>query len=123
MEGGERMKVLWLSRHTMTDAQLNELRQVYGNDLEVKQVSMTVSNAAMVVEAGADCDVLAVVLPPNLLADLVNPRVNTKPVIRALSNRVPTGKKTSNGEDEFTFVHAGWEQIEKVEIISHPLLG
>lgn len=31
------MRVLWFSRHTMTHDQLDDLRRIYGEDLEVKQ--------------------------------------------------------------------------------------
>lgn len=75
------------------------------------------------VEAGKDCDVLAVVLPPSMLADLTNPRNNRKPVIRAVAKRVPTGKKvidpaTQQEEDEFMFQHEFWEKVEKIEVVT-----
>lgn len=117
------MKVLWFSRHTMTEEQEADLRTAYGSDLEVKQVSTTATSVQDVIQAGADCDVLAVVLPIGLIGELTNPRVNSKPVLQARSNRVKTGNKTSTGEDEFMFVHAGWQVVEKVEVITRPLLG
>ena len=119
-------KVLWLSRHAMTDDQLADLRRIYGADVEIQQYADSVKNASEVVEIASDCDVLAVVLPPNILADLVNPRVNQKPVVRAIANRVPTGGTVinpANGkeETEFRFEHAGWERIVKVEIVTERL--
>ena len=118
-------RVLWVSRHTMTQAQEADLRRIYG-EIEVKQFADSVESAKQVTELGADCDVLAVVLPPAFLADLTNPRVNQKPVIRAIANRVATGKtvlNTAKGKDEseMKFEHAGWERVIKVEIITEKL--
>ena len=118
-------KVLWLSRHTMTTEQVEDLKRIYG-DITVKHCDMTVKSWKDVTEAGADCDVLAVVLPPAILADLTNPRNNTKPVIRAKANRVPTGRTivnpaTGKQETEYSFQHAGWEQVIKIEVVTKAL--
>lgn len=103
------MRILWVSRHTMTQAQEADLRRIYG-EVEVKQFADSVTSAKQVVELGSDCDVLAVVLPPAFLADLTNPRVNQKPVIRAIANRVATGRTVTNPatgteEPEMKFEH------------------
>lgn len=118
-------KILWLSRHTMTEAQIADLNRIYG-EIEVKTFDQSVSGWKDVVEAGADCDVLAVVLPPAILADLTNPRNNIKPVIRAKANRVPTGNTivnpaTGKEETEYRFEHAGWEKVIKIEVVVEAL--
>ncbi len=118
-------KILWLSRHKMTEAQIADLNRIYGK-IEIKNFNQSVNSWKDVVEAGADCDVLAVVLPPAILADLVNPRNNTKPVIRAKANRVPTGATvinpaTGDEEIEYRFEHAGWKQVERIEIVEKEL--
>ena len=120
-----KMRILWLSRHNMTNEQIADLKRIYG-DVEIKHYTDTVSSWKDVVEIGEDCDVLAVVLPPAILADLVNPRNNNKPVIRAIANRVETGNTvinpaTGKEEKEYMFVHAGWEKIVKIEIITERL--
>ena len=120
------MRVLWFSRHTMTQDQLDDLRRIYGEDIEVKQVSSTAVNYKDILTVGDDCDILAVVLPPAILADLTNPRNNRKPVMRAIANRVPTGNKITNPatgklEDEFKFEHAGWERVIKIEVVTERL--
>ena len=66
-------KILWLSRHPLTDAQFTDLKRIYG-DIEIVKCDITVNGWRDVVEAGKECDILAVVLPPAILADLVNPR-------------------------------------------------
>ena len=119
------VKVLWVSRHTMTQAQEADLRRIYG-EIEVKQFADSVESAKQVTEQGTDCDVLAVVLPPAFLADLTNPRVNQKPVIRAIANRVATGRTVVNPatgaeEPEMKFEHSGWERVVKVEIVTEKL--
>ena len=118
-------KILWLSRHTMTQEQIADLKRIYG-EIEVKTFDQFVSGWKDVVEAGAECDVLAVVLPPAILADLTNPRNNTKPVIRAKANRVPTGNTivnpaTGKEETEYRFEHAGWEKVVKIEVVVEAL--
>ena len=119
------MKILWLSRHNMTEDQVADLKRIYG-DIEIKHHTDTVNSWKDVVEVGSDCDVLAVVLPPAILADLANPRNNTKPVIRAIANRVETGNTivnpaTGKEEKEFKFVHAGWERVIKIEVVTERL--
>lgn len=118
-------KILWLSRHCMTTEQLCDLLRIYGK-IEIIRYDKTVASWQEVVEAGKDCDILAVVLPPTILADLTNPQNNTKPVIRAKSNRVETGKSTLNPatgkhEKEYKFEHAGWERVVKIEIVVEEL--
>ena len=119
------MKVLWVSRHELSVAQMEDLRRIYG-EVEIKKYDQTVKGWKDVVEAGEDCEVLAVVLPPALLADLVNPRNNSKPVIRSRMTRVPTGKTvlnpaTGKEEQEVMFVHEAWEQILKIDIVTKDL--
>lgn len=120
------MKILWLSRHNMTQEQITDLKRIYGDDVEIKHHTDTVNSWKDVVEVGSDCDVLAVVLPPAILSDLVNPRNNNKPVIRAIANRIETGNMiinpaTGKEEKEFKFVHAGWERVIKIEVITERL--
>ena len=120
------MKILWFSRHSLTEDQLADLHRIYGEEVEVNHVNTTASSWKDITDAGAGCDVLAVVLPPALLADLTNPRNNTKPVIRAIANRVPTGNKvvnpaTGKEEDEYRFEHAGWERVIKIEVVTERL--
>lgn len=118
-------KILWLSRHKMTAEQESDLRRIYG-DIEVKQHQEIVTGWEEVIEIGKECDVLAVVLPPAIITDLTNPRNNTKPVIRAIANRVETGKTiinpaTNKEEKEFKFEHAGWEKVIRIEVVTERL--
>lgn len=118
--------VLWYSRHNMTMDQEADLKRIFGSDVTVHHVVGNASSWKDVAEAGKEDDVLAVVLPPALLADLTNPRNNVKPVIRAIANRVATGNRvinpaTGREEDEYKFVHAGWEKVIKIEVVTERL--
>ena len=121
-------KVLWLSRHIMSAEQVADLKRIYGKAIVENRADMTVSSWRDVVDAGADCDILAAGLPPAILADLTNPRNNSKPVIRAKANRVATGKTivnpaTGKEEAEYCFQHAGLEHVIKGELVSNQLLA
>lgn len=112
------IRVLWLSRHALTREQLEALKRIYGDDVIIKHVTESVTDWAEVVRYGDDCDVLGVVLPQKLLMDLVNPRNNSKPVIRANSTFIPTGKKVVNKatgqlEDERKFTFLGWKLVKR----------
>lgn len=118
--------VLWYSRHNMTEDQMKDLQRIYGSEVSIHHVVGNASSWKDVAEAGKDDDVLAVVLPPALLADLTNSRNNVKPVIRAIANRVATGNRvinpaTGKEEDEYKFIHAGWERVIKIEVITERL--
>lgn len=121
----KKTKVLWLSRHEMTKAQIEDLERIYGR-VEIKRFDKSVRDWRDVVAAGQDCDILAVVLPPAILGDLTNPRNNTKPVIRSKANRIDTGKKvfnpaTGKEETEYAFEHAGWERVLKLQVLVEAL--
>lgn len=117
-------RVLWLSRHVMTEDQVIGLKRIYG-DVEINHISSQVTTAQEVVELGKECDVLAVVLPMPILADLVNPHNNSKPVIRAKSKRVAIGKElnlaNNQMEQKYMFQHDGWEKVIKVEVVTELL--
>lgn len=117
-------KILWLSRHVMTDDQLADLNRIYGK-VEINHISSQVTTAQEVVELGQECDVLAVVLPMPILSDLVNPRINSKPVLRARSKRVAIGEELNPAnnqmEQKYMFQHAGWEKVMKIEVVTELL--
>lgn len=114
------MKVLWLSRNELTEDQLKDLQRVYPG-LEVKHYSQSVSNWKEVIKVGSDCDVLAVALPIAMLAELVKPENNTKPVIRSIGSFIPTGDKFTNPvtgkvEEKLAYAHVAWEMIENIVV-------
>lgn len=117
------MKILWLSRHELNERQLEDLERIFG-EIEIKNISMVVKSAEDVIEAGKDCDILAVVLPPQIITEFI--KKTDKPVIRALNDRVPTGRKivnprNGNEEDEYVFQHGGWERIIRIKVVTEKL--
>ena len=78
---------------------------------------------ALLTEQGRKCleqaDAVAAVLPPELLAKLLTLAGN-KPVLRAVSERRATGciRTLPDGrrEQEFAYVHAGWEQLLRMDV-------
>jgi len=117
-------KFAWISRHTMTEDQLADLRRIYGEEIEVEQVNGTFNRAADLSDVISRNDVIGVVLPINLISDVLR-LASGKPVIRAINRRIPTGRTIIGAsgapEQEFIFQHGGWERIEKVEVVTHLL--
>lgn len=114
-------KILWFSNDDLTTEQLDDLTRIYG-PVTISHFSGTVSAQEIVELADTvKADILAVLVPTTVLVELTNDAINKRPVIRATSKRVSTGKKKFNpttgiNEDEYYFKHAGWEQV-KVKII------
>lgn len=117
-------KVLWVSRHQMSEAQFASLERVMGAPVELVPWRDTVEEAAHLAPALAEVDAAAVVLPVELLAQFL-PLAGGKPVLVAVSGRKPTGRlvPTPGGrlEPEFVFVHRGWRQILRLELELQPL--
>ena len=117
-------KVLWVSRHQMSEAQFASLEQVMGGPVELVPWRDTVEEAAHLAPALAEVDAAAVVLPVELLAQFL-PLAGEKPVLMAVSGRKSTGRlvPTPDGqlEPEFAFVHLGWRQIIRLELEFLPL--
>lgn len=111
--------VLWISRHEMTTAQLADLERVMGGPVRLLSWRDTVYTLTPLAPMLSACDAVAAVLPPELLRDLLH-MAGRKPVLRAVSERRPTGRTVilpdGRQEPEFAFVHQGWEQILRLEI-------
>lgn len=106
-------KVLRITRHPASEDQLKELQRIFGADVEIVEVSETVSGAARVAELVKEneASVLEAVLPLPILAEVINPRTGvTIPVIRAVMNR----ELKEDGTATFTFSH--YEKVLKIEV-------
>jgi len=112
-------KVLWISRHEMTPLQKSDLDRVMGDRVELISLQNTIHNVDEVRSSLPIVDAVAVVLPPDMLQQLLA-IVGDKPVLRAVSNRKPTGRmltlQDGRQEPEFAFVHVYWEQVLSVDI-------
>ncbi len=117
-------KVLWISRHTMTDQQLADLETIMGGPVRLVPWQTTVDDPKELLPELEACDAVAAVLPPLQLSQLLK-LAGSRPLLRAVMDRVPTGRTvvTASGteEPEYASVYLGWEQILKVEIVTRRL--
>lgn len=111
--------VLWISRHNMTPEQLDDLVRIMGGPVCLHQWRDTVTDIAALASAVREADVVAAVLPPELLAELLR-LAEGKPIFFAVSRRVPTGRMVDSPsgrpEPEFAFAHRCWRQLLRLEI-------
>ena len=117
-------KILWISRHSMSTGQLADLGRVMGGTVSLIPWQKTLEDPKELLPELEACDAVAAVLPPELLAKLLK-LAQGKPVLRSVSQRLPTGRTVLSPaglpEPEFSFVHLGWEQVLRVEIVTKKL--
>lgn len=104
----EKKKILWLSRHEFTKEQFEALVKIYG-EVDITPLNKTISDVEELKPYINEVDILAVVLPVELVADLM--KITNKPVIFAVNDRIldETGEKV-------IFQFKCWKQYKKVEI-------
>lgn len=112
-------QVLWISRHRMTDPQRSDLERILGGPFLLDQWDATVKDIEELRPAVERADLVAAVLPLELLSKLL-PMSGSRPVIQSVSQRVPTGgvRYLENGdtEREYAFVHSCWQRLLRVDI-------
>jgi len=108
------MKILWFSRHEMTDSQKNDLDQIFKAKVEVNQVNKTIKHAGELKEEIEACDVACVVMPLNLQQQMLK-TLGNKPMLISKNHRI------QKEDGSFEFVHGGWEKIKKIEIVKEVL--
>ena len=103
----------------MTPEQLADLRRIAGEEIALTVWPDTVQDVQSLLPALAECDMAAAVLPPVKLGELL-PLLGEKPLLHAVSKRVPTGRTLTlpdgRREAEFAFVHERWERILRMEL-------
>lgn len=119
-------RVLWISRHQMTPFQRQDLETALGDRVELLLWTDTVGTVEELRPALDRADAVAAVLPVSLLARLWA-LCGEKPLLQAVSRREATGvlRTLPDGrqEEEFRFVHAGWQQICRLELETKMLSG
>ena len=109
-------KVLWVSRHEMTDAQFADLERGMGDRVELICQKDTIRNAKELLPQIQLADAVAVVLPLHLLAEVLS-LAGGKPVLQAVAERVLADTlEDGRKEKGVRFIHKHWEQVLKVEI-------
>lgn len=117
-------KVLWISRHTLTDGQLEDLERALRGPVRVLSWTGTVKDVGDLRPLVGQSDAVAAVLPMEKLAQILS-IAGERPVLQAKGDRVPTGRWAVSAEGtperEFAFVHRGWQQILDIQIRTRPL--
>lgn len=114
----EGTRILWFSRHDLTDEQRADLYRIYGeggnNLIQIEQHSATIQRPLEIPNL-MDYDVWAIVAPIGLQQQFKQ-LAGDRPVIICEFERIllPDG-----GKVEFKF--AGWFEIEKIEVIKRRL--
>ena len=103
-------KVLWFSRHLMTEEQRAAL-----GDVEIVQIDRTISSAYEVQEEIEQCDIIAIVAPVHIQQQFLK-LAGSKPVIMALNDRVLV-QQEDGSEFKAEFVFVKWERLVRIEVI------
>lgn len=103
-------KVLWFSRHPMTQEQ-----QVALGDVDILQVNKQIQHAYELEEEIGKCDIIAIVAPLPLQQEFLKIAGN-KPVIMAVNDRVfvPDGE---GGAKKVAFKFVKWERLIRIEVV------
>ena len=112
-------KVLWISRHEMTTAQLSDLERIMGGTVKLLCWKENVRNVTELMPLIEQADAIAAVLPLQMQANLLKVAVG-KPVLQAVAERVlsETERTLEDGrkEREVQFVHKRWEQLLRIDV-------
>lgn len=103
-------KVLWFSRHKMTEPQLAALGNV-----EIAQIDRSIESAFELQEEINDCDIIAIVAPIGFQAQFLRV-AGDKPVIVALNNRVLVPQEDGT-EAKAVFNFVKWERLVKIDVV------
>ena len=112
-------KVLWISRHEMTTAQLSDLERIMGGTVKLLCWKENVRNVTELMPLIEQADAIAAVLPLQMQANLLQV-AEGKPVLQAVAERVlsETERTLEDGrkEREVQFVHKRWEQLLRIDV-------
>lgn len=107
-------KVLWFSRHEMTELQYQDLERIYGEGLEVTQVNKTIGSVSEIEENIKEHHIIAIVAPVRMQQEIIE-TAGWRPVISCRNKRILTD------EGKASFIHDGWFRIRKVDIVTENL--
>ena len=104
-------KVLWFSRHEMTQDQ----KAALGPDVVINQVDKTVQSAFELLDEIEESDIIAIVAPIHIQQQFLKLAGN-KPVIMAVNDRVFV-KQPDGSEDKVEFRFVKWSRLVKIEVV------
>ena len=102
-------KILWFSRHEMTEDQ----REALG-EAEITQINRNISSAYELAEEIKEHDVIAIVAPINLQQQFLK-LAGDRPVIMAVNDRVLV-PNPNGGEDKAEFHFVKWERLLEITV-------
>lgn len=122
-------KVLWFSRHDMTQEQLSALGEVEVTKVNVGnlpnvhvpfegEVNGETKQFPPFKELMQEYDIVAIVAPISLQQQILGV-AGDKPVIMAKNRRVLV-QSPDGGEAKVTFVFDGWEQLLEIKVVLVP---
>lgn len=124
MEPHSKKQVLWISRHTMTTAQREDLERIMGGAVNLTVWPDTVKDMEALRPLVQQADAIAAVLPAEKLSQLLEV-AESRPVLQAVSDRRPTGQwivlPDGHREPEFAFVHREWRQVLEIRVRTQAL--
>lgn len=103
--------ILWISRHSLTEAQRKGLEQFSGGPIRCIHRGENIGSIFQLADDIAEADIIAAVLPLPLLAELYTKALG-KPVLIESARR--TLIPNPNGEPSVRFEHGGWLLINRL---------
>jgi hypothetical protein len=112
-------KILWISRHPPNKAQMAELKRIYNGEVQMVQVSATITSAQDVIDMKREhnADEVIANLPLHFYQKLTHRGINP---IRS-ATREETYTDGEGGGTKITRTHDHFERIVSVEVVAHPL--
>lgn len=112
-----KVKILRLTRHPESKSQLEELQRLYGTDCRIVRVAEEIRHTKRVLEliAQYNADVLEVVLPIDILSEVVRQRGTRIPIIRAVMRKVRSSASAA------IFVFVRYERLVELKIVAKRL--
>ena len=106
-------RVLWISRHPLSEAQLEELEEICCGSVCLRWWRENVEEIEALQDIINEADVIAAVLPLHLMAALM-PLVGERPVLITRARRILVD--SGGTEAEVRFVHGGWQRVRRLEV-------
>ena len=114
------MKILWVSRHSPFQKQIEELKRKFGADLELIKVSTKIRDPYEIKQLMEEyeCDDVVAVVPLSMRARLTSIGINP---IKAVMSRKVIGHVNGQFEEEVVWEHENFERVLNVKEVTCPL--
>jgi len=107
-------KILWFSRHSLTKEQLNDLNCLFSEELNIRQIDKTINSVVEIKEDLDWCDVAIVVMP-------IEMQKETLMLLGGKIMMISRNHRILQSDGSYKFVHAGFDRIERIEIVKYKL--